>query len=281
MGVAATAKPAARYGPLTKSINIDQTLMLIELTTDFDSVAAWREEALFRLPQGSRKRRQEIVRATLRKFLAMEGNRFRETPLRTLLASPTLAPRLKRDLLYAQYLRTTPLVWEAVNEVVLPKAEAATGPLAEPEAASIPQEEWMAFLAGRLNTTTPSTVNKTRSHITRHLTKFGVLETQPVPGDRFAKRYFARFYEPEPGAFWFSLALEFAENGWTSRALDFVTTRSWTRVAYSTTPAYTRFVMEEAERSGLVVTEFFGSEKQVTLRGPDPVENVLEAIVYG
>jgi hypothetical protein len=281
MGVATTSKTTARYGPLTKSINIDQTLMLIDLSTEFNSVSAWRDEALFRLPQGSRDRRLEIVRAALRKFLVVEDDRFLETPLRTLLTSPTVTPNMKRDLLYAQYLRTTPLVWEAVNEVVLPKAETSTRPLAGPETATIDLEEWMAFLAGRLNTTTPSTVNKTRSHITRHLTKFGILEAEPVPGDRFDKRFFARFYEPEPAAFCFSLALEFDEQGWTSRDLDFVLTRSWTRVAYCTAPAYTRFVVEEAERMGLAAIEFFGSEKQVTLRGLKPMENVLEAIQYG
>lgn len=280
MGVSATGEPS-RYGPLTKSINIDDTLMLIDLTTEFGSVAAWQDEALFRLPQGSRQRRQEIVLDTVRKFLVVDEDHFVETPLRTLIASPTATPRLKRDLLYAQYLRATPLVWEAVEAVVLPKAEASTGPLTEPEAAVVTREEVLEFLQGRLNTTTTSTVNKTQRHITGHLAKFGVLEAEPVPGDRFDKRYFARFYEPEPAAFWFSLVLEFDEQGWTSRDLDFVTARSWTRVAYCTAPAYTRFVMEEAERMGLVVTEFFGSEKQVTLRGPDPMQNVLEAIRYG
>jgi hypothetical protein len=39
--------------------------------------------------------------------------------------------------------------------------------------------------------------------------------------------------------------------------------------------------MEEAERAALVVTDFFGSERQVTFRGPDPLTNVVEAIRYG
>jgi len=278
---AASQQPTARYGSLTKSINIDQTLMLIELTREFESVAAWQDEALFRLPQASRKRRQEIVRSVLRKFLEIEDDRFVETPLRTLMTTPTLGPRLKRDLLLAQYLRTTPLVWEAIRDLTLPHAEAAARSLTGSENSEIPQAEWDAFLEGRLRQYTNTTFSRTRRHITAHLIKFGLLEAQPVPGERFAKRFFARFHEPEPGAFWFSLVLEFAESGWTSRSLDYVTGRSWTRVAYCTTPAYARFVMEEAERAALVVTEFFGSEKQVTLRGPDPLGHVVEAIRYG
>jgi hypothetical protein len=276
-----TNQPANQYGPLTKSIDIDETLMLIGLAREYESVAAWRDEAIFRLPQASRQRRQEIVRDVRRKFLQTGDDRFVTTPLLTLLTTQTFDGRLKRDLLLAQYLRTTPLVWEAIQQVVLPHAEAGARPLAQAEDAIITLDDWTPFLAGRLNTTTHSTVAKTRSHITAHLTKFGLLEAQPVTGDRFAKHFLAHFYEPDPRAFWFSLALEFVEQGWTSRSLDYATNESWTRIAYCTKPAYARFVMEEAERAGLVVTDFFGSEKQVTFRGPDFLANVVEAIRYG
>jgi hypothetical protein len=273
--------PTNPYGPLTKSIDVDEALTLIELTREFDSVNAWQEEALYRLPQASRQRRQEIVRSVRRKFLQAKDNRFIVTPLVTLLTTPTLDARLKRDLLFAQYLRTTPLVWEAIQEVVLPYAKASTGPLARPRDAEIPQSEWDALLESKLRQYTGSTFSRTRRHITAHLTKFGILETRPIPGERIGKRFLARFYEPDPRAFWFSLALEFTEQGWTSRSLDYITNQSWTRIAYCTRPTYARFVMEEAERTGLVVTDFFGSEKQVTLRGPNPLANVVEAVRYG
>lgn len=273
--------PTTQYGPLTKSIDVDEALMLIDLTREYESVAAWQDEALFRLPQASRQRRQEIVRSVRRKFLQTEDDCFVATPLLTLLTAQTLDGRLKRDLLLAQYLRTTPLVWKAIQQVALPHAEAGARPLAKAEDARIVLNDWMTFLDGRLNTTTHSTVVKTRNHITAHLAKFGLLKAQTVPGDRFVKYFFAHFYEPDPRAFWFSLALEFADQGWTSRSLDYVTNQSWTRIAYCTKTAYARFVMEEAERAALVVTDFFGSEKQVTFRGPDPVVNVVEAIRYG
>ena len=269
------------YSPLTKSIDIAETLMLIELTRDYGRLADWQDEALFRLPQASRQRRQEIVSAVRHKFLEHENDHFVSTPLLTLLTAPLLEIRLKRDLILAQYLRTTPLVWEAIQQVVLPHAEAGARPLTGPEQAEITLEDWMTFLGDRLNTTTPSTVSKTRQHITAHLTKFGLLEARPRPGDRIAKQFFAHFYEPDPGAFWFSLAVEFIEQGWTSRSLDYVLHQSWTRIAYCASPAYARFVMDEAERSAVVVTSFFGSEKQVTWRGPDIISNVLEAIKRG
>lgn len=271
----------SRYGPLTKSIDIDETLMLIDLTRQYSSVTAWQDEALFRLPQASRQRRQEIVRTVRRKFLAWQADHFVVTPLLTLLTNPLLETSLKRDLLLAQYLRTTPLVWEALAQVVVPHAEAGARPLAGPEETEVSQAEWDALLASKLNQYTNTTFSRTRQHITAHLTKFGLLEASPVPGNRIAKRFLARFYEPDPRAFWFSLALEFAEQGWTARSLDFVIRQSWTRIAYCTSPAYARFIMEEAERSALVVTSFFGSEKQVTLRGPDVVVNVVDAIQHG
>ena len=272
---------ASQYGPLTKSIDVDEALMLIDLTREVEIVAAWQDEALFRLPQASRQRRQEIVRSIRRKFLQTEDDRFVATPLLTLLTAQALDGRLKRDLLFAQYLRTTPLVWEAIQQVVLPHAEAGARPLATAEDAEIPQAEWDALLEKRLRQYTDTTFSRTRGHITAHLSKFGLLEARNVPGDRIAKRFFAHFYEPDPRAFWFSLALEFAGQGWTSRSLDFIASQSWTRIAYCTKTAYARFVMEEAERAALVLTDFFGSEKQITFRGPDPLANVVEAIRCG
>ena len=271
----------ARYGPLTKSIDVQEAMMLVDLTLEYEDVAAWREEALFRLPQASRQRRREIVRDVERKFLQTDGDRFVPTPLRALLTMSGLDERAKRDLLFAQYLRTTPLVWEAIQAVVLPRAQAGAHPLARPEDAEITIPDWMNFLDERLNTTTDSTVSRTRRHITAHLTKFGVLEAQAVPGDRIDKRFFARFYDPNPRAFWFSLALEYFEHGWTTRSLDYIADQSWTRVAFCTKPMYARFVIEEAERAALVVTSFFGSNKEITFRGGDPIDSVVEAIRYG
>jgi hypothetical protein len=269
------------YGPLTKSIDVDEALMLIELAREHSNVADWQDEALLCLPQASRQRRQEIIRSVRRKFLQVENEHFVTTPLLMLLTMPSLEPRLKRDLLFAQYLRTTPLVWEAIQQVVLPHAEAGEGRLDRPGDAEIPRSEWDELLQHRLRQYTNTTLSRTRGHITAHLTRFGLLEARPVPGDRIAKRFYSHFYDPDPRAFWFSLALEFAERGWTSRSLDYITNQSWTRVAYCTKTTYARFIIDEAERAALVVTDFFGSEKQVTLRGPDPLAKVVEAIRYG
>jgi len=268
------------YGALTKSIDVDEALMLVNLAQEYESVSAWQDEALYRLPQASRRRRQEIVRSIRRKFLQTDGDRFVATPLVTLLIAQSLPARLKRDLLLGQYLRTTPLVWEAIRQVVLPRAEAGAQPLGGDEDAEIPQSAWDTLLQRSLRQYTDTTLARTRGHITAHLGKFGLLEARNVPGDRIARRFFAHFYEPDPRAFWFSLAVEFSEQGWTSRSLEFMTTQSWTRIAYCTKTAYARFMVDEAERRGLIVTDFFGSERQVTLRGPDAVANVTEAIRY-
>jgi hypothetical protein len=275
-----SATAAGPYGPITKSIDIDEALMLIGLTREYPDVQSWREEAMARLPQASHKRRQEIVHDVQKKFLAVEGNRFAESQSARLLATERLSAKLRRDLLLAQYLRATPLVWEAVRDVVLPRSEAGARQLAGANTGEITLEDWTAFLTGRLSSSTPSTVEKTRNHITAHLTKFGLLEARAVPGDRIAKRFYAHFYEPDVRAFWFSLAMEFDGRGWTSRSLDFVSSASWTRIAYCATPAFVRYAVEEAERAGLVATDFFGSEKQVTLRGPEPVARIVEMILH-
>ena len=301
-----------QYGPLTKSIDIEQTCMLLSLAHELGSVSAFKEEGLACLPQTSRVRRQEVVRLTLRKFLLTDDDRIVVTPFLRVMADPGVEPVLKRDLLYVQYLRSTPLAWEAVAEVVLPLAEAAnpstelrtgpstklrTGPStklrpctepAEVTGSSLPQrgdreikvEDWNGFLERKLRCYTKTTFSRTRGHLTAHLTKFGLLEAERVEGDAIAKRFYARFTEPDPRAFLFGLAVEFDDHGWVSRSLDWVTTRSWTRIGFCTRPAYARFAVEQGEHWGVVIPEYFGSQRQVTLRGPDLVEGVADLILH-
>ncbi len=275
----ATVATDRRYGPLTKSIDIDQTQMLLGLAHELGSVATFKEAGLAQLPQTSRRRRQEVVRLTLRKFLATDDDRIVGTPFLRVMADPGVEPSLKRELLYVQYLRSTPLAWEAVAEVVFPRAEAADSPLAQRDDQEIKVEDWNAFLESKLRSYTNTTFSRTRGHLTAHLTKFGVLEAEPVEGNAIAKRFYARFMEPDPRAFLFGLALEFGDHGWASRSLDWVATDSWTRVGFCTRPAYARFAVEQGEQWGVLVLEYFGAQRQVTLRGPDPVERVAELIL--
>ena len=267
------------YGPLTKSIDIEQTCMLLNLAYELGSVSAFKEEGLVRLPQTSRVRRQEVVRLTLRKFLATDDDRIVVTPFLRVMVDPKVEPTLKRELLYVYYLRSTPLAWEAVAEVVLPRAEAANSSLAQRGDREIQIEDWNAFLERKLRSYTNTTFSRTRRHLTAHLTKFGVLESERVEGNAIAKRFYAHFTEPDPRAFLFGLAAEFHDHGWVSRSLDWVVTRSWTRIAFCTRPAYTRFVVEQGERWGLVLPEYFGSQPQMTLKGPEPVERVSQFIL--
>ncbi|MBC8447741.1 MAG: hypothetical protein H8D78_08330 [Chloroflexi bacterium] len=267
------------YGPLTKSIDIEQTCMLLNLAYELGSVSAFKEEGLTRLPQTSRVRRQEVVRLTLRKFLATDDDRIVVTPFLRVMVDPKVEPTLKRELLYVYYLRSTPLAWDAVAEVVLPRAEVANSSLAQRSDWEIRIEDWNAFLERRLRSYTKTTFSRTRRHLTAHLTKFGVLESERVEGNAIAKRFYARFTEPDPRAFLFGLAAEFHDHGWTSRSLEWVVAHSWTRISFCTQAAYTRFAVEQGERWGLVIREYFGSQPQVTLKGPDPVETLSQFIL--
>ena len=268
-----------RHSPLTKSIDIEQTCMLLTLAHELGSVSAFKEEGLALLPQTSRVRRQEVIRLTLRKFLVTDDDRIVVTPFLRVMVNPKVESALKRDLLYVQYLRSTPLAWEAVAEVVLPRAEAANSPLAQRGDREIKIENWNAFLERKLRSYTNTTFSRTRRHLTAHLTKFGVLESERVKGNAIAKRFYARFTEPDPRAFLFGLAAEFYDHGWISRSLEWVVTRSWTRIGFCTRPAYARFAVEQGEQSGMLILEYFGNQPQVTLRGPDPVERVAELIL--
>lgn len=268
-----------RYGPLTKSIDIEQTQMLLSLAHDLGSVADFKEAGLAQLPQTSRVRRQEVVRLTLRKFLVTDDDRIVVTPFLRVMIDPEVEPALKRQVLYLRYLRSTPLAWEAVAEVALPRAEAANSSRADHADREIGIEDWNAFLERKLRAYTDSTFSRTRRHLTAHLTKFDILESERVEGNAIAKRFYARLTEPDPRAFLFGLAVEFDDHGWASRSLDWVTTHSWTRIGFCTRPAYARFAVEQGEQWGVLVLEYFGAQRQVTLRGPDPVERVAGLIL--
>ncbi len=269
------------YAPLTKSLDVNEALMLIQLSQELPEVAGWQEEALYRLPQPSRQRRQEIVHSVQKMFLQAEGPRFVRTPLVELLTDATLPEPLKRDLLFVYYLRATPLVWQSIAQVILPLLETQASGLAQSAGRiEIVQSALDEFLKRHLRETTEAGFARTRQHITAHLIKFGLMEAQPIPGNAIAKQFFAHFYQPDVRAFWFALALEFGEQGWTSRSERFICERSWMRTAFCTTSAYARFALEEAEKQGFAALDFFGSEKQFTLRGPDPWARLLEVVRY-
>jgi hypothetical protein len=269
-----------KYSPLTKSIDVDEVLMLIQLSQEMPTVAAWQEEALYRLPQASRQRRQEIIRSTQNMFLKIEEPYFIRTPLVELLSKGSLASQFKRDLLLTQFLQATPLVWQALKQVILPLLESKNQSLAQNGRVEIPRALFDDFLQKQLRQTTQAAFDRTRGHITAHLTKFGIMESQPVPGNIIAKQFFAHFYQPDVRAFWFSLTQEFTKHAWTSRSEQFICERSWTRTAFCATSAYARFALDEAEKHSLINVDFFGAEKQFTLRGPDPWARLLEVIRY-
>ncbi|MCX6064205.1 MAG: hypothetical protein NT121_00370 [Chloroflexi bacterium] len=228
------------------------------------------------------RRKHCIVFRSLRASVGKraESQRFVRTPLVELLNDATLPDQLKRDLLFAQYLRATPLVWQALSQGILPLLETQTQSLAQNGLTEVPQADLDDFLQKHLRKFTAGTFAHTRVHITAHLMKFGLLEARAVPGDRISKHFFAHYYQPDMRAFWFVLAQEFAEQGWTSRSEQFICERSWTRTAFCASSAYARFAMDEAEKHEIAALDFFGSEKQFTLRGPDPWARLLEAIRY-
>lgn len=281
MNIMTNTNLSSGYGPLTKSIDVDEALMLIQLGHEIPDVAAWQDEALYRLPQPSRQRRQEITHSVQKMFLQVEDGRFIQTPFVEVVIDATLPGQLKRDILFARYLRSTPLVWQAINQVLLPLLEAEAQTLVSTASRVVlPQAALDEFLQRQLRETTQGSFDRTRQHITAHLVKFGVIEAQPVPGNAIAKQFFAHFYQPDIRAFWFSIIQEFGEQSWTSRSERFICERSWTRTAFCTTNAYARFALDEAERRGLAAVDFFGNEKQFTLRGPDPWQRLLEVIHY-
>ncbi len=271
--------PDHKYGSLTKSLDIDETLMLLSLAHELGSASTFKKEGLARLTQTSRVRRQEILRLTLHKFLTTEGDQIVATPLLRILVNPSVESVLKRQVLYVQYLRSTPLVWDAVAQIVLPQAQASNPATDGTRRGELQIEDWNGFLTRKLRMYTPATLSRTRRHITAHLTKFGVLEAEQVEGNAIAKRFYARLTEPDPKAFLFGLAAEFDDHGWTSRALDWVMVNSWARIAFCTSPTYVRFAVEQGEHLGLVIPEYFGSQRQVTLMGSDPVAKVAEVLL--
>jgi len=272
---------AGPFKPVTKNFDIDQTLRLAELARRHPSVEAFKAAAVQQLPQATRSTRQELVNRFQKFFLETEndpstGSGHRhivQTPALQIWAASQVDAQARRQLLYVHYLRALPLAWHAVHDLVLPRTKNQHAGDAERE---IPQADWDTFLSRYLVDCADSTFARTRSHLTAHLTKFGLLETEPVPGERFAKRFYANSMQPQAEVFWFAVGLEYAENGWTSRTVDFLAEESWSRVAFCAPPAYVRWALDEAEQAGLGYSDYYGAEKQFTWR-PDDVPAAIAA----
>lgn len=263
------------FSPLTKSVEIDQALLLAELAWQHSEVDAFKQAAVQKLPQASRETRQAVANRITRYFMETQDGEIQRTPALRIWASSAVAQPIKRALLYVYYMRAVPLAWHAVNEVILPRSGRRRD--AERE---ISQAVWDDFLGRYLRPSKRGTFNKTRSHLTAHLTKFGLLEREGVPGDRIAKRYFANPVQPPVEVFWFALALEYADNGWTSRGVDFLVESSWSRVAFCIPETFVRWALHEAEVVGLGYSDYYGSEQQFTWR-PADVPAALAARLIG
>ena len=265
---------AGPFKPITKNFDIDQTLLLADLAHQHPSVEAFKEVAVQQLPQATRSTRQELTNRFLSFFLETENDpstgsghrRIVQTPALQIWTAPQVDAQVKRQLLYVYYLRAVPLAWHAVHELVFPRA--ANGPTSS-AGSEIPQADWDAFLSRYLIDCADSTFARTRNHLTAHLTKFGLLETEPVPGERFARRFYANSMQPQAEVYWFALGLEYADNGWTSRTVDFLAEESWSRVAFCAPAAYVRWALDEAGRAGLGYSDYYGAEKQFTWRFDD------------
>lgn len=268
-----TNTQAGPFKPITKNFDIDQTLLLAELAHLYPCVETFKAAAIQQLPQATRSTRQELTSRFLHFFLETEDDHIVPTPALQIWAAPQVDAQVKRQLLYVYYLRAVPLAWHAVRELVLPRTKNQHAGEAERE---VPQADWDAFLSRYLIDCADSTFARTRNHLTAHLTKFGLLETEPVPGERFARRFYANSMQPQVEVFWFALGLEYAHNGWTSRTVDFLAEESWSRIAFCAPATYVRWALDEAERVGLGYSDYHGSEKQFTWR-PDDVPAAIAA----
>jgi hypothetical protein len=255
-----------RFKPITKNFDIDQNLRLAQLAFQHPVLDEFKDAALQTLPQATRKTRLELTSRFQNAFLEVKRDRIRRTPALHIWASSEIEQQAKRQLLYIYYLRAFPLAWYTVKELILPRAGNGLGSSHDPE---IPQEEWDSFLERYLVPCADSTFDRTRNHLTAHLTKFSMLESRSEPGDRFNKKFFANPTQPLVEIFWLSLGLEFADNAWTSRTFEFIQQESWTRIAFCSPSNYVNWALEEAERSGLGYSDYYGSEKQFTWRSED------------
>jgi len=254
------------FKPIVKNFDIEQYLMLAGLAYRYPDLSEFKQHAIQELPQSTRKTRLEWTGRFQSAFLAVENKKIIKTPALQIWASDRVDIQVKRQLMYIYYLRKFPLIWHAVNVVVYPRSGAEATLQVDNE---IPIEAWDSFLQNNLVPVAESSFIRVRNHFTSQLSKFGLLESSVVGNGPFNKKFFARTLQPLVEVMWFSLGLEFHFHGWTSRTVDFIAKKSWTRIAFCAPETFMRWALDEAVRLNFGYFDYYGSEKQFAWRDMD------------
>ena len=187
----------------TRTLNEDDAQELLDAAAPGLPLVEWRELAHAVLPQASRARRQELVRIVERDLLDHDGTAVRDSVFLDLFQQGS--PHERSTLLFGRLMPARPLVGPCLDHLVHPALIRAEEPLAEHDAAVIPEADWNALLRALLpEGTREEAFKKTRQTVQRFLASAGVLL---VEGNT-TRTLRAQRSRPAPVAFGWLLAHE-------------------------------------------------------------------------
>jgi len=203
----------------TRTLNEDDAKELLDAASPGMPLEQWRELSHSILPQASRARRQELVRIVERDLLDHDSVTIRDSVFLDLFQQGS--PHERNTLLFGRLMSSRPLVGPCLDHLVHPALDRAEEPLAELDAAIIPESDWNGLLRSLLpEGTREEAFKKTRQTIQRFLASAGVLL---VEGNT-ARTFRAQRARPAPVAFGWLVAHEMralarteASQGWAMR----------------------------------------------------------------
>lgn len=205
----------------TRTLNDEDARDLLDAASPELSLAEWRDLCHRLLPQASRARRQELVRIVERDLLDHDGDLILDTAFLNLFQQGS--PHERNTLLFGRLAPHRPLVGLALNQLVHPALLRADEPLADHDAAVVPESDWDTLLQAALPTGTRSEAfKKTRQTLQRFLAAAGVLV---IEGNTTRTTRVQRA-RPSPVAFGWLVAHELRSAHRTEAALSWAITES-------------------------------------------------------
>ncbi len=231
----------------TRTLNEEDAKELLDAASPGLPLVEWRELSHSILPQASRPRRQELVRIVERDLLDHDGENIRDTVFLDLFQQGS--PHERSTLLFGRLLPRRPLVSLALDHLVHPALERADEPLADYDAAVIPEEGWGQLLRAALPPDTGETAfTKTRQTLQRFLAGAGVLK---IEGNT-TRRITAQHARPAPVAFGWLIAHELRLTAKAETPLPWALRESFAARLFAPELPYARTCIDTAVSEGVL-----------------------------
>lgn len=268
----------SKYRTITHRPNIDDVGLLLEEARNLQSYTQLRERATQLLGQPSRSRRLGVAGDVKRYFLD-EGEK-ELNPSKSVLVmlwNAVSSEKIRRELLYVEFVRHVEIADAFVQEVLFPKLYSSAEKLFSTDDAEVRRENVDEFLSSKLEKYTDESFKKTRNHLLGMLGQFGILQGH---GSSFSRRWTVRHYEPAVLGWLYAIYKEFDVLYERKRLEGYFANESPTTKRFLLSSDGLRYVMKEALKQGYLDKEIFGGNSVYRLVYSD-TDTFVKEFIHG